>query len=88
MTELLKSSNELLASPEWHARIDEWNRSADGRIAIAAGHGRVLLDSFFRRVYLAIGLLFAMLVCYRVVSILLMRRSAIHGIASGSRRSP
>jgi len=84
LSELLKSSNALLASPDWHARVDEWNHSADGRIAIAASQGRGLLDDLFRRVYIALGVLFALLLCYRVISILLMRSLTTHGTTPGS----
>ena len=81
--EVLKSSSDLLASPDWHARIDEWNRAADGRIEIAAGKGQLLLDNLFRRVYFAIGVLFVLLIGYRVISILLMRRLATRGTTPG-----
>lgn len=74
LNELLKSSNDLLASPDWRARIDEWNRSADGRIDMVAVRSRLLLDDFFRRVYFALGAMFILMVCYRVISVLLVRR--------------
>lgn len=74
LNELLKSSNDLLASPDWRARIDEWNRSADGRIDMVAVRSRLLLDDFFRRVYFALGAIFVLMVCYRVISVLLVRR--------------
>jgi hypothetical protein len=84
LNEAIKSSGDLLASPDWRARIDEWNHSADGRIELMAGQSRLLMDSLFRRLYIALGVAFAMLVCYRVISILLMRRLAAHGAAPGS----
>ncbi len=74
LDELVKSSGGLLGSPDWQARINEVNRSADGRIEIAVGKSRDLMNELFRRVYLAIGLLFVMLLCYRVISIALARR--------------
>lgn len=83
LNELLKSSSDLLASPDWRARIDEWNRSADGRIENMAGQSRLLLNDFFRHVYLTVGALFALLVCYRVLSIVLMRRFVTRGTAPG-----
>jgi len=74
LTELMKSSNDLLASPQWHARIDEWNHAADGRIETLAGQSRLLMNDFFRHVYLALGALFALLVCYQIISVVLKRR--------------
>jgi hypothetical protein len=76
VSELLESSNALLASHEWGVRIDEWNRSADGRIDAAAGKTQLLLDQFFRRLYVAIGVLFVALVCYRVISAAVSRKFA------------
>lgn len=87
LSELVKASNDLLASREWQARIDEWNRSADGRIENLALQSRALLNDFSRRVYVALGALFALLVCYRAMSILLMRRLASLGRAPGSTSS-
>ena len=49
-----------------------------------AAQSRSLMDEFFRRVYIAIGVLFALLVFYRVFSILLARRLATHGTTPGS----
>ncbi len=74
LNDLVKSSGSLLGSPDWQARINELNRSADGRIEIAAGKSRELMNDLFRRVYFAIGLLFVVLICYRVISIVLARR--------------
>lgn len=65
--------------------IEDWNNSADGRIQTMAGQTRVLMDEFFRRLYMALGALLVLLVCYRVVSILLVRRFAgIQGLPSGA----
>lgn len=73
LNELLKSSNSLLASPDWQARVDEWNRSADGRIESLAARCQSLMNAFFRRVYLALGISFAALVCFRLIPVLLAR---------------
>lgn len=73
LNDVVKSSTELLASPVWHARMDDVNRSADGRIETLAGQSRAVMDDFFRRLYLAMGVLFALLVGYRVISVLLAR---------------
>lgn len=68
LTELLEASVGVFASPaEGGGPVEGWNRSADGRIALIADRSRLLMDAFFRRVYLAIGLLFLVLVCYRLL---------------------
>lgn len=72
--ELLESSSDLLASPDWGAWIDEWKRAADGRILMAADQSKSVLNDFFRRVYILLGVMFAMLILYRVITLLLMRR--------------
>jgi hypothetical protein len=41
-----------------------------------AGEGRLLMDEFYRRLYIAVGVLFALLIGYRVASILFVRRLA------------
>lgn len=76
LDELLGTTDELLASPDWGARIDEWNQAADGRIELLAAQSRLLVDDFFRRLYFALGVLFVLLVVYRVISLLLVRSLA------------
>lgn len=77
--DLLGTTGELVASPDWDARIDEWNQAADGRIELLAARGRRLVDDFFSRFYVALGVLFVLLVCYRVISVLLVRRLTPRG---------
>ncbi len=72
----LRASADLLASPDWRARIDEWNRAMDGRIVTAADQSRLVLDSFFRRLYLALGALLAAIILFHLIAILLVRRLA------------
>lgn len=74
MNAVIKSSNELLASPGWDRRIEQVSKSADDRMKVASEQGQLLVNDIFRGVYLAIGLLFAMLILYRIVTFLLMRR--------------
>jgi hypothetical protein len=88
LSEMLKSSNDLLASPAWRPRLDELNRSADGRIQTMAGEGRLLIDEFYRRLYIALGALFALLIAYRIASILLMRRLGTDDRAHRTRIAP
>lgn len=87
LDEILKSSNDLLASPDWRVRIDEWNRSADGRIEVLIGQGRLLMSDFFRRVYTVLGVLLAAILCYRAISFLLWRGPAAPGKDRGSTAS-
>ena len=84
LNEAIASSNALLSSPDWPARVNEWNRSADGRIETLATQSRLLLEDFFHRVYFAIGALFILLVCYRIISILLGRGLAARDTTPGS----
>jgi phosphate transport system substrate-binding protein len=82
----LKSSNELLGSPEWGRRIDEMNRAADGRMKVASEQGQRLVNATFLRACVAIAVFFAMLVLYRVISLLLIRRfGAARGEGGGGR---
>ncbi len=79
----VRSSGDLLASPDWRNRIDEWNRSADGRIALLAGQSRALMNDFFGRVYVILGLLLAAAVCYRVLSVGLASKIPARGPMPG-----
>jgi hypothetical protein len=80
MNQLIGSSNNLLASPEWDRRIEQLNEAADGRVRAAAGQSQHLVDEVFRRVYLSLGLLLVVLVLYRLVAALLLHW--LHGQAS------
>jgi uncharacterized coiled-coil protein SlyX len=62
MNDLFKSSNELLGSSEWDRRIQQ---------------SKLLVDTVFQRIYLTLGMLFAMLILYRLITLLLMRRVRI-----------
>jgi hypothetical protein len=84
LKEALNSSNDLLKSPDWQARIDEWNRAADGRIEVMAEQSHHLVNTFFQRLYIAAAVLFGSLVLYRVVSILLTRWLTAHRSMRGS----
>jgi hypothetical protein len=77
MNDLLKSSNDLLGSPEWTRRIEQVNQSADGRMAMAIEQSQLLVHDVFRRVYLALGVLIAILVLNRVIPNRLTRRVEI-----------
>jgi hypothetical protein len=74
MNLMLKSSDELLASPNWQRRIRELGDSADGRIAVAARQSRIVTDRMFLQLYVALGLLFVLLILYRLLGYVLARR--------------
>jgi phosphate transport system substrate-binding protein len=89
----LKSSNELLGSPQWGRRIEEVNRSADGRIKLASEQSQLVVNAAFLRVCLAMGVFFAMLILYRIISFMLARRlrptaADGDGRANGKRIAP
>jgi hypothetical protein len=76
LNETIASLGDLLDSTAWRTRIDDLRNTADGRIDLVAAKSQLLMDRFFQRVYIALGAAFALLLCYRVISILLMRRFA------------
>lgn len=74
LDQVLESSADLLASADWSDRIDEWKSAMDGRIITAADQGKLVINGLFLRVYIALGILFALLVMYRLISLVLVRR--------------
>ena len=74
MNDVMKSSNELLQSPDWARRIAQVNEAADGRMRIASRRGEALIDLVFERFYLALGSVFVLLIFYRLFTALLVRR--------------
>jgi hypothetical protein len=82
MNDVMKASNDLLGSSDWARRIEQVNESADGRMKIASERSEVLIDSFFRRVFLALGAFFALLVLYRLLTVLFIRRLGRIAIAT------
>jgi len=87
MNDLLKSSNELLGSSEWDRRIQQVSQSADERMKMAAEQTqRVVYDAFWR-VYVAIGILFGMLIlCIVAVFLVIRRLRFVAGKASDAGR--
>lgn len=73
MNELLTATEHLLGSPDLRHGMREVNDSVDGRIMTVADQSQVVMNAFFWRVCALLGVLFAMLVLYRVISLLLMR---------------
>jgi len=73
MNELLTATEHLLGSPELRHGMQEVTDSVDGRIMTVADQSKVVMNALFWRVCALLGLLFGMLILYRVVSLLLMR---------------
>jgi hypothetical protein len=73
MNDMLKSSNELLGSSEWDRRIQQVSQSADERMKIAAEQSQRVVHDTFWRVYVAIGILFAMFILCIVAVFLVIR---------------
>ncbi|MEX2673442.1 MAG: hypothetical protein WD294_15185 [Phycisphaeraceae bacterium] len=74
MNQLLLKSQQLLESPQWDDRMRQVNESADGRIALFADQGHLVLDAFFWRMCALLAVLFAMLILYRLISLMLGKR--------------
>jgi phosphate transport system substrate-binding protein len=84
VNESLKSSHELLGSPEWGRRIEDVTRSADGRMRVAAEQSQLLVNATFVRACLLMAVFFTLLVLYRLVTLLLARRLSAEGVAAGA----
>ncbi len=73
MNELLTRAEHLLGPSDLKHGMQEVNDSVDGRIMTVADQSQVVMNAFFWRVCALLGVLFAMLILYRVISLLLMR---------------
>ena len=73
MTELLTATEHLLGSPALKHGMQEVNDSVKARIMTVADQSHVLVNAIFWRACALLVLLFALLVLYRYVSLLLMR---------------
>ncbi len=71
---LLRTTEHLLGSPELRHRMQEVNDSVDERIMTVADQGQVVMNAFFWRVCALLGVLFGMLILYRAISLLLVRK--------------
>jgi len=83
MNDVLKSSNELLGSSEWDRRIQQVSQSADERMKIAAEQSQRVVHDAFWRVYVAIGILFAMFILFMVAVFLIIRQLRIVTVNAG-----
>lgn len=73
MNELLTTTEHLLGSPDLRHGMQKVDDSVDGRIMTVADQSQVVMNAFFWRVCALLGVLFALLILYRVISLLLMR---------------
>jgi len=53
--------------------MEEVSDSVDGRIMTAADQSQIVMNAFFWRACALLGVLFALLILYRVISLLLTR---------------
>lgn len=74
LNELLTTAEELLGSPELRQGIQKMNTSVDGRIMTVSNQSEVVMNVFFWRACALLAVLFAMLLLYKVVSLLLHRK--------------
>lgn len=77
MNDMLKSSSELLGSSEWDRRIQQVSQSADERIKLAAEQSQQVVHDAFRRVNVAIGILFALFILCLAAVFVVVRRLRI-----------
>lgn len=73
LDELLTTTEHLLGSPELRQGMQKVNDWVDGRIMTVSDQSQVVMDAFFWRVCALLGVLFTMLILYRVISLLLTR---------------
>lgn len=72
--ELLATTEHLLGSPELTDGMQDMNDSIDNRIITAADQIQVVIKAFFWYACALLGALFALLILYRFISLLLMRK--------------
>ncbi len=73
MNELLTTAEHLLGLSDLKYGMQKVNDSVDGRIMTVADQSQVLMNAFFWRACALLGVLFTMLILYRIISLLLMR---------------
>ena len=74
MNELLTRAEHLLGSAELQQGMQEVNDSVDARIMMVAAQSKVVMNGLLWRACALLGVLFAMLILYRVISLLLKRK--------------
>ncbi len=72
--ELVKSSDGLLGSSNWDRRVQQVNQSADDRMKMASEQSQLVINDFFRRIYMAMGVLLVMFIVGLVSVFLVLRR--------------
>ncbi|WP_024335137.1 hypothetical protein [Desulfotignum balticum] len=73
MNKLLTRAEHLSGLSDLKHGMQEVNDSVDGRIMTVADQSQVVMNAFFWRACALLGVLFTMLILYRVISLLLMR---------------
>ena len=73
MTELLTATEHLLGSPDLEHGMEQVNDSVKARIMTVADQSHVLMNALFWRACALLVVLFALLILYRVISLLLVR---------------
>jgi hypothetical protein len=71
------STQGLVGSDAWTHRIQEINEAADDRMRMAKLQSQTLVDEVFRRVYISIGALFVLALCWRLLVTRLKHRHAV-----------
>jgi len=71
---LLTTSEDLLGSSELEDQLQQTSDSVDGRIMTVSDQSQVLMNGFFWRACALLGVFFALLILYRVISHLLKCR--------------
>lgn len=74
LNELLTTAEHLLGSSELKQGIQKVNTSVDGRIMKVSNQSEVVMNAFFWRGCALLAVLFAMLLLYRVISLLLYQK--------------
>ena len=74
VNDVLKSSSELLGSPEWDRRVRQVSESADERVSNAVHQSQEVVNNFFFRAYAALAVLFVMLIICLATAFVLMRQ--------------
>ena len=72
----LTTLSNLIKAPDWEVRLQQMNELADGRIMMAAEQSKGVLDAMLWRAFILLGVLFVMLMLFRLIWLMLNRRLA------------
>jgi hypothetical protein len=71
---LVESTDKLIGSPQWNARISEVNKAAEDRVRQASKDSQAVIDLIFQRTIAGAAIIFGMALLYRVIITTLLRR--------------